>query len=342
MMRNNRSGLTVAATKRGAIGNESTETTGRGRMITAGMTAVFMVGFALIASAGFAGAAAHGGGAGSGFAVLANASATCTDGVITGDVGAGNAITRTRCTITGNVHLGDTVGGAAFDSFLTMYGTLANLSCDQNLTGTLDAVTLTPGVYCFDAAAALTGTLTLNGSSTAMWIFKIGTSGTGALTGTNFNVVMSGGGLSCNVAWWVSQAATLTDSNFVGSIYAGAAITVTRGTVAGSLYSQADITITGASLVGCSGGTGKVKCGDNDGRKGDGKDGKKGDGRGEGRGDDKGDRQCGDNGQGCNQGVGNGPEGCDPGHSNHGDDRNSNDEHGGTPGNPGRQGGKDK
>jgi len=38
--------------------------------------------------------------------------------------------------------------------------------------------------------------------------------------------------------------------------------------------------------------------------------------------------------QKCNQGVGNGPEGCDPGNSNnrHG----SNDENGGTPGNPGR------
>jgi hypothetical protein len=37
----------------------------------------------------------------------------------------------------------------------------------------------------------------------------------------------------------------------------------------------------------------------------------------------------------CNQGVGNGPEGCDPGNSNH--NQPSNDENGGTPGNPGRQ-----
>ena len=39
----------------------------------------------------------------------------------------------------------------------------------------------------------------------------------------------------------------------------------------------------------------------------------------------------------CNQGVGNGPEGCDPGNSNH--NQPSNDENGGTPGNPGRKGG---
>lgn len=40
----------------------------------------------------------------------------------------------------------------------------------------------------------------------------------------------------------------------------------------------------------------------------------------------------------CNQGVGNGPEGCDPGNSNH--NQPSNDENGGTPGNPGRKGGR--
>lgn len=48
----------------------------------------------------------------------------------------------------------------------------------------------------------------------------------------------------------------------------------------------------------------------------------------------------GDDGAGCNQGVGNGPEGCDPGNSNQGDDANSNDENGGTPGKPGKRGGK--
>ena len=37
----------------------------------------------------------------------------------------------------------------------------------------------------------------------------------------------------------------------------------------------------------------------------------------------------------CNQGVGNGPEGCDPGNSNN--HNTSNDERGGTPRNPGRK-----
>ena len=41
----------------------------------------------------------------------------------------------------------------------------------------------------------------------------------------------------------------------------------------------------------------------------------------------------------CNQGVGNGPEGCDPGNSNQGNPFRSNDERGGVPGEPGRKGG---
>ncbi len=48
-------------------------------------------------------------------------------------------------------------------------------------------------------------------------------------------------------------------------------------------------------------------------------------------------------GSGCNQGVGNSAEGCDPGNSNQGDPANSNDEPQSptpTPGNPGRKGGK--
>jgi hypothetical protein len=44
----------------------------------------------------------------------------------------------------------------------------------------------------------------------------------------------------------------------------------------------------------------------------------------------------------CNQGVGNGPESCDPGNSNQGNPLRSNDELGGVPGNPGRKGGNNK
>ena len=253
--------------------------------------------------------------AASNFAVLANAAVTCTNGTITGDVGTFQAtptgsVTRTSCPVTGTVHVGDGVAKQAYQTFLSTYAALATTRCDRVLTGTLAGVTLTPGVYCFDAAATLTGVLTLSGSGT--FLCKIGSFGTlsptGALTATDFSVVLANGAQACNVTWLVAQAATLTRSAFQGNILAGAAITTTGGTLNGSVFSKADVTITGTAVTGCEGSKG----------------------RGKGKDKDK-DKEK------CNQGVGNGPEGCDPGNSNH--RHSSNDEDGGTPGDPGRKGG---
>lgn len=247
----------------------------------------------------------------SSFSVLGNAAVTCTDGTIIGDVGTylaaptGN-VTLTSCPVTGTVHVGDAAAVQAYDAFVARYDAMApvpNEACTV-LTGTLSGVSLAPGSYCFDAAAALTGVLTLAGPANGTWTFKIGTSGTGALTGTNFTVLMAGGAVPCNVTWWVAEAATMTDSRFIGTILAGAAITLTRGTFSGNAYSQAGVTVTGTELTGCEGGSAPPSNGGNDKGK-------------------------------CNQGVGNGPEGCDPGNSNR--RRPTNDENGGVPGQPGRK-----
>jgi hypothetical protein len=247
------------------------------------------------------------------FAVLAGGAVTCTGSAITGDVGAGTVVTQTNCTVSGTVHQGDAAALQAYSDFLGAYAALASSPCDQTLTGTLAGVTLTPGVYCFGAAATLTGTLTLKGPVNGIWLFKIGTLGTGALTGTNFSVVMAGGGQACNVDWWVAQAATLTTSNFQGTILAGADITVTGGTFNGDALAGGTgstsvptgaVTLTGAAVAGCEATATSSRH--------------------------------------CNQGVGNGPESCDPGNSNQGNPSRSNDELGGTPGNPGRKGGNGK
>jgi len=188
------------------------------------------------------------------FAVLGGPAVTLTNSTVNGDVGSGfpgSAVTITGSTITGTVHEGDAVAIAAYTDFLGAYNELGAVLCGQTLTGTLAGVTLSPGVYCFDAAATLTGTLTLKGDANAIWIFKIGTLGTGALTGTNFNVVMDGGGNPCNVYWWVAEAATMTTSNFLGTILAGMAITVTGGTFSGNAYAKAAVTLTGATISSC-------------------------------------------------------------------------------------------
>ncbi len=204
---------------------------------------------------------------------------------------------------------GDAVAVTAYGDSLSAYDALLLVPCDRVLTGNLDGVTLAPGVYCFENSATLTGQLTLAGPADGIWVFKIGSKhGTSDLTATDFSVVMTGGGQACNVSWWVAESVTLTDSIFVGTILAGKAITITGGTYNGYTFAKAAVTLTDVTVttckiavVGVGGATLKSK---------------------------------------CNQGVGNGPEGCDPGNSNQGDPANSNDENGGTPGNPGKKNGK--
>jgi hypothetical protein len=171
------------------------------------------------------------------FAVLAGAAVTCTTSTVNGKVGLANAgtITNTGCTITGEA--GTLAAQTAYATFVHDYTTLrTEPACDFNNVPLAGAYLL-PGVYCYDAAVTVTNsTLTLVGSATDTWIFRIGTGGTGALTGTGFNVAITGGA-TCdnNVLWWTAQAATLTDSAFIGSILAGTDITITRGTLDGQV-----------------------------------------------------------------------------------------------------------
>ena len=194
------------------------------------------------------------------FAVLGGPAVTLTRSTVTGDVGSGfpfpdSTITQTDSTITGTVHEGDTVAQQAYDDFLDAYNALAGADNGTLLAGTLAGMTLPPGAYYFDAAVTETGgTLTLEGSSTDTWIFKIGTLGTGALTGNSFSVVMDNGGEASNVFWWVAEAATLTDSVFIGSILAGAAITVNGGTFNGNALATAAVTLTDATITVPGGG----------------------------------------------------------------------------------------
>lgn len=250
------------------------------------------------------------------YAVLAGPAVTLTDSSITGDVGSGlpfSTIAQTNSTVNGTLHQGDASAIGAYNDFLSSYDALALEPCNVTLTGTLAGQVLAPNVYCFDAAATLTGQLTLDGPSNGIWIFKVGNLGTGALTGTNFSVVMSGGGQPCNVYWWVAEAATMTTSNFQGSILAGMDSTFTGGSLIGRDLTKGAATLTGATVSSC--GPGPVLPPKDHGK---------------------------DHDKNCNQGVGNGPENCDPGNSNQGDRNRSNDELGGALGDPGRKGGSDK
>jgi hypothetical protein len=255
-------------------------------------------------------------GAASGFSVLAGTNVTCTAGVVAGAVGVspGSAVpfTNTGCTIAGATPPATNgAAAAARTAFLSAYAAIQSTSCIPT-PGNLDGLSLPPGVYCLDAVAKA-GTLTLTGPSNGDWVFLVA----GALTGTNFSVAMAGGGQPCNVYWAPTGAVTMTDSSLKGNILAGDAaigsITLTRGTLAGRALANVAVTMTGASIVGCGALAAAAACKGNDGDDDD-KDHKK-----------------------CNQGVGNGAEGCDPGHARY--PFGSNDEKGGKPGDPGRKGG---
>ncbi len=212
-------------------------------------------------------------GAAASFAVLGGPAVTCTDNTaantitdITGNVGVllGSGFTNTACTIDGTVHAGDGAAGAAYASFLVAYNNLAirnsnPLTCDaeHRLTGTLAGLVLLPGTYCVNDVAK-TGLLTLDadGDEDAVWIFLVDGGDDRALTGTNFNVVMFDGGQACNVYWWVKAAATMTTSNFAGTILAGAGITVTGGTFEGRALATAAVTMTNPEVTGCGPGFG--------------------------------------------------------------------------------------
>jgi hypothetical protein len=165
------------------------------------------------------------------FAVLAGSAVTCTGpGTITGQLGLspGTSVTGFPPCVSGVQHIADATALLAQNDLTTAFTTLGTLPCGLDLTGTdLGGLTLTPGVYCFSTSAQLTGTLTLSGSSSAVWVFKIGSTLT---TASGSSVVFIGGGNPCAVQWRVGSSATLgTTTNFAGNILAQASITLNTG-----------------------------------------------------------------------------------------------------------------
>jgi hypothetical protein len=91
----------------------------------------------------------------------------------------------------------------------------------------LGGLRLAPGVYCFPSSANVTGTLTLDGPASGVWVFQIVST---LVTGTNAQVLMTGGATSSNVFWAVGSSATLgAGTRFSGNIIADQSIALTAG-----------------------------------------------------------------------------------------------------------------
>jgi Ice-binding-like len=213
---------------------------------------------ALIGGISSASAQAPALGAAAPFTVLGGKAVTCTGGAVVGEVGISPGITasytNTGCAVKGSAPPASNAAAVeAREDFLSAYAALelkaASWACTQE-SGNLAGAILAPGEYCLNGVAK-TGLLTLKGPASGVWIFLVN----GALTGTNFHVVMAGGGQPCNVFWAPSRAASLTTSTLKGNILAGntvgGSVTLTGGALTGRVLANVAVTTTGTSIVGC-------------------------------------------------------------------------------------------
>jgi hypothetical protein len=169
------------------------------------------------------------------FVGLASSTLTNTGpGVFVGDVGTspGTSVTGfpPGTVRRGTIYEGGPVAAQAQSDATLAYNALKGQPCNVDLTGKdLGGMTLTPGVYCFDTSAQLTGDLVLDalGNPLAVWVFQIGSTLT---TASASSVAVINGGQAVNVFWQVGSSATLgTGTRFNGNILADASITLDTG-----------------------------------------------------------------------------------------------------------------
>jgi type VI secretion system secreted protein VgrG len=152
----------------------------------------------------------------------------------------------------GTIHLNDEAAQLAMADATTAYNTLAGVPFTYDYTGIVlgspGYTTLTPGVYHFNGAAQLTGTLTLDflGTPNAAFVFQIGSTLTTA-SGASVNVI--NGNYGSGVYWQVGTSATLgTDTTFAGNILAHASATL--DSTATILSGRAFALTGGVTLIG--------------------------------------------------------------------------------------------
>jgi hypothetical protein len=171
------------------------------------------------------------------FAVLGASTVTNTGGTkIEGNLGVspGTAVVGfpPGKMLVGTIYAGDAVAARAQADLTTAYEAAAALPCDFNITGqNLGGLKLTPGVYCFDTSAQLTGALILDfqGGRNSTFVFQIGSTLTTASDATvSFVNGENCHHKRCSITWQVGSSATLgTSTKFSGDILAQASITLT-------------------------------------------------------------------------------------------------------------------
>ena len=134
--------------------------------------------------------------------------------------------------VSGSVYLAGSYAEIVIGDIQKAYNNATGQASTQTMSDTdLGGLTLSPGVYKYDVAAALSaGQLFFdaNGDPNAVWIFQIGSSLTVA-AGTSM-IFTSGVGNSNNVFWAVGSSATIEDgASFIGNILSYATISCNAG-----------------------------------------------------------------------------------------------------------------
>ena len=113
--------------------------------------------------------------------------------------------------------------------------------------GNIGGMTLAPGLYKWSSAVTIPTDLTLNGTSTDIWVFQVAQT-LDIASATHINLI--GGALAKNVFWQVSGQATLgTTSVFNGIILSQSAIVMSTGsTLNGRALSQTAVTLDSSTV----------------------------------------------------------------------------------------------
>ncbi|KAI5788992.1 hypothetical protein EDC01DRAFT_747540 [Geopyxis carbonaria] len=117
------------------------------------------------------------------------------------------------------------------------------------ISGVLNGVTLTPGIYSITTTASLGGaTLTLNGAGT--YIFQVGTALT---TATGAIVALTGGATACDVWWYIGSSATIfAGTVWKGNILATSGVAVgNQAIINGTVYAGTSVTLIADDITGC-------------------------------------------------------------------------------------------
>ena len=170
------------------------------------------------------------------------------------------SFTSAQVVAPGKLYAADNVGGTtkpdlntAVLDMGTAYTNAAGRTATSAATtdvgaGTLTSLTLPPGVYQWGSAVTIPTELTLNGSATDVWIFKV--AGTLTMAAAK-SVILSGGALPQNIFWQVAGAVNIgANTHFEGIILGQTSIKFgNKASINGRLLAQSAIILDATTVT---------------------------------------------------------------------------------------------